>query len=81
MDHDLVLFNTPNIYALTKYPPEGMEDAVQTVMTQCELWTDNNDMSNEATSIKEHKRYGYEPQVEYGMVAEERRPYGNNKKR
>ena len=25
-----------------KYPPEGMEDAVQTVMTQCELWTDNN---------------------------------------
>lgn len=23
-----------------KYPPEGMEDAVQTVMTQCELWTD-----------------------------------------
>ena len=24
-----------------KYPPEGMEDAVQTIMTQCELWTDN----------------------------------------
>lgn len=24
-----------------KYPPEGMEDAVATVMTQCELWTDN----------------------------------------
>ena len=23
------------------YPPEGMEDAVQVVMTQCELWTDN----------------------------------------
>ena len=23
------------------YPPEGMEDAVQTVMKQCELWTDN----------------------------------------
>lgn len=30
-----------------KYPPEGMEDAVQTVMTQCELWTDNNDMGEE----------------------------------
>ena len=28
-----------------KYPPEGMDDAVQTVMLQCELWTDNNDMS------------------------------------
>ena len=25
------------------HPPEGMEDAVQTVMTQCELWTDNFD--------------------------------------
>lgn len=24
-----------------KYPPEGMDDAVQTVMTQCELWTYN----------------------------------------
>lgn len=24
-----------------KYPPEGMEDAVQTVMAQCEMWTDN----------------------------------------
>lgn len=27
-----------------RYPPEGMDDAVQTVMTQCELWTDNNDI-------------------------------------
>lgn len=26
-----------------KYPPEGMEDAVQTVMSQCELWTDHYD--------------------------------------
>lgn len=24
-----------------KYSPEGTEDAVQTVMIQCELWTDN----------------------------------------
>ena len=24
-----------------RYPPEGMEDAVKTVMTQCELWADN----------------------------------------
>ena len=24
-----------------KYPPDGMEDAVKTVMEQCELWTDN----------------------------------------
>ena len=26
-----------------RYPPEGMDDAVQTVMTQCELWADNED--------------------------------------
>lgn len=25
-----------------RYPPEGMEDAVQTVMLQCELWVDNS---------------------------------------
>ena len=27
-----------------KYPPEGVEDALETVMLQCELWTDNEDM-------------------------------------
>ena len=36
-----------------KYPPEGMDDAVQTVITQCELWTDNYDMD------EEHKVYSY----------------------
>ena len=24
-----------------KYPPEGMEDAIKTVINQCEMWTDN----------------------------------------
>ena len=24
-----------------KYPPDDMADAVQTVIAQCELWTDN----------------------------------------
>jgi len=24
-----------------KYPPEGMEDALKTVISQCEMWTDN----------------------------------------
>ncbi len=33
-----------------KYPPEGMEDAVQTVMLQCELWTDNNDMEERVSA-------------------------------
>ena len=36
-----------------KYPPEVMDDAVQTVITQCELWTDNYDME------EEHKVYSY----------------------
>lgn len=33
-----------------KYPPEGMDDAVQTVMLQCELWTDNTNMMEERVS-------------------------------
>ena len=42
-----------------KYPPEGMEDAVQTVMTQCELWTDNVSMEtgNEIYTPKENNLY------------------------
>ena len=59
-----------------KYPPEGMDDAVQTVMTQCELWTDNNDMSSNVVSIQEHRHFVYEQQVTYSMVAEESVPYG-----
>ena len=30
-----------------KYPPEGMEDALETVMLQCELWTDNDEYAGE----------------------------------
>lgn len=43
-----------------KYPPEGMEDAVQTVMTQCELWTDNMPEENrpeENPNANEHIGY------------------------
>ena len=49
-----------------KYPPEGMDDAVQTVITQCELWTDNYDM-------EEHKVYSYPMPAEDRnfMVADE----------
>ena len=28
-----------------KYPPEGMADAVQTVMSQCEMWTDDQEVA------------------------------------
>lgn len=49
-----------------KYPPEGMDDAVQTVITQCELWTDNYDME------EEHKLYSYPMPTEkpLSMVAD-----------
>ena len=54
-----------------KYPPEGMEDAVQTVMTQCELWTDNNDMGEEKVVNFRDKSISY-AQSNYApmMVAE-----------
>jgi len=57
-----------------RYPPEGMEDAVRTVMTQCELWTDNNDMEllHEKSNV-----YTYLPQPELSKVAEDSIPYGN----
>lgn len=59
-----------------KYPPEGMEDAVQTVMTQCELWTDNNDMSGEKKLVRK-VGYIYEQNAKnVSMVAEDPVKYG-----
>ena len=62
-----------------RYPPEGMDDAVQTVMTQCELWTDNNDMNTanqDGTTEFKKVSYSYEPQ-EMLKVAEDTN-YGSN---
>lgn len=59
-----------------KYPPEGMEDAVQTVMTQCELWTDINDMRENVVNFHKTMTYSYEAQPAL-KVAEESAPYGN----
>ena len=62
-----------------KYPPEGMEDAVQTVMTQCELWTDNNDMEREEKIVDfKVTRYTYQEERDVLMVAE-RNTYGETK--
>lgn len=53
-----------------KYPPEGMEDAVQVVMTQCELWTDN--VMTEGDNFYINKKMTYNLQeAESLMVAEE----------
>lgn len=46
-----------------KYPPEGMNDAVQTVMTQCELWSDNYDFLSEAKVYELKKPDEYEAQL------------------
>lgn len=58
-----------------RYPPEGMDDAVQTVMIQCELWTDNSDMDEKIVSFQKHVEYNMEPQ-NLSMVAEDATPYG-----
>ncbi len=52
-----------------RYPPEGMEDAVQTVMTQCELWTDNSDMEEKTIPFYKEATYDIEAQT-VSMVAE-----------
>ena len=54
-----------------KYPPDGMEDAVQTVMTQCELWTDNNSLG------ENNNIYRYANNMENALprVAEEKIKY------
>lgn len=57
-----------------RYPPDGMEDAVKTVMTQCELWADNNDMEKEGPSY--YSRFKQSPRTNYGMAAEEATEYG-----
>ena len=59
-----------------KYPPEGMDDAVTTVMLQCELWTDNNDMDRRVVSYTE--AFNKKSQ-DLQMVAEESAPYGIKK--
>lgn len=57
-----------------RYPPDGMEDAVKTVMTQCELWADNNDLEEDGPSY--YSRFKQSPRTNYGMAAEEATEYG-----
>lgn len=59
-----------------KYPPEGMDDAVATVMLQCELWTDNNDMEHRVINYAE--AFSKKSQ-DLQMVAEEPVTYGTKK--
>lgn len=54
-----------------KYPPKGMEDAIKTVMTQCELWTDN--VMDFDTEQQSYNLYSLPLQPE--IAAEEPNPY------
>ncbi|WP_432642825.1 type I restriction endonuclease subunit R [Acidaminococcus sp.] len=54
-----------------KYPPEGQENAVQTVMTQCELWADNTMDADEVERAGSHYNYVEENQ----LVAENQTSY------
>ena len=59
-----------------KYPPEGMDDAVATVMLQCEVWTDKNDIDRRVVSYTE--AFSKKSQ-DLQMVAEEPAPYRTKK--
>ncbi|MGN0419183.1 MAG: type I restriction endonuclease subunit R [Acetatifactor sp.] len=71
-----------------KYPPEGMEDALETVMVQCELWTDNNDMEESVTqyskvlttATKSATVYSFDgSEKPLSMVAENSSRFGQNR--
>ncbi len=61
-----------------KYPPEGMDDAVATVMLQCELWTDNNDMDRQDINYTDALKKQQDQNLM--MVAEGAATYDNNKR-
>ena len=54
-----------------KYPPENYEMAISTVISQCEMWTDNMDAEPAPATFA----YSYKPQ-ELGMVAEKKDGFG-----
>ena len=61
-----------------KYPPEGMDDAVQTVMTQCELWADNNEMGERVNAYSDRLNQYVNETYDMGMVTEPKTDYKKN---
>lgn len=58
------------------YPPEDYEFAINTVISQCELWTDNSD----APYVGEHdSTFRYSEDVKLANVAEGKSSYGDKK--
>ena len=61
-----------------KYPPEGMDDAVQTVMTQCELWADNNELGERVNAYSDRLNQYVNETYDMGMVTEPKTDYKKN---
>ena len=59
-----------------KYPPEDYDYAINTVLRQCELWTDHVEMPRQESKII---TYSFGQEQELGRVAEEITPYGEKK--
>lgn len=57
-----------------RYPPEGMDDAVQTVMSQCELWADNINMEQQERKLV---TYSFAQEQNLSTVADESAVYRN----
>ena len=64
-----------------KYPPEGQEDALKTVISQCEMWTDNQEDFEYSETTQNEK--ANKPTYDFAnhpsqnlMVAEESPRYG-----
>ena len=55
------------------YPPEDYDFAINTVISQCELWTDNSDIF----TIEEKYNFNSYNMEELDMVAEDSISYGN----
>ena len=58
------------------YPPEDYDFAINTVISQCELWTDNSN----APYVGEHdSTFRYSEEAKFANVAEEKSSYGDKK--
>ena len=60
-----------------RYPPENYETAISTVISQCEMWTDNAEWYNYNSSEKIMVFPIYQQQSEISMVAENEISYGS----
>lgn len=58
------------------YPPEDYDFAINTVISQCELWTENSD----APYMEKHdSTFRYSEEAKFANVAEEKSSYGDKK--